>query len=94
MKKLGIQMGLHSDGVADRIIKDEGFNRFISESLVKFNNCDWGDCCEEDKEENNEAIESGSRIFATYIYPADGTKIFIITEADRSKATVLFPYEY
>ena len=50
--------------------------------------------CQEDKNENNLAVKAGNlRIFSAYEHPTL-PKIWIITEADRSATTVLFPDEY
>ena len=54
---------------------------------------DWGDLCEEDKQANQEALECGDRILSAYRLE-DGTRIWVITEADRSVTTVLLPSEY
>lgn len=54
----------------------------------------WGIVCDEDKERNDEAIEEGSRLLSAYIDETNGTKFWIITEADRSATTVLLPDEY
>ena len=54
---------------------------------------DWGDVPEEDKQENECALQNGLRIFSAYITNA-GEKIWIITEADRSATTILLPQEY
>jgi hypothetical protein len=56
-------------------------------------NCDWSDMCEEDQISNREALTNGSRIFSSYLLPQD-TKIWVITEADRSATTILLPSEY
>jgi hypothetical protein len=56
-------------------------------------NCDWSDMCEEDQTSNREALTNGSRIFSSYLLPKD-TKIWVITEADRSATTILLPSEY
>ncbi|MDO9103665.1 MAG: hypothetical protein Q7U57_01755 [Methylovulum sp.] len=55
--------------------------------------CDWSDMEPEDQESNREALTNGSRIFSSYRL-ADGTKIWVITEADRSCTTILLPSEY
>jgi len=55
-----------------------------------------GDCgivCEEDKEANEQSLKDGSRILSAYRL-TDGTKIWIITEADRSSTCILLPEEY
>ncbi|MCP1175649.1 hypothetical protein [Ralstonia chuxiongensis] len=53
---------------------------------------DWGDVCEEDRNSNNLALEEGRRIMSSYM--VGSRKIWVITEADRSVTTLLFPDEY
>lgn len=55
-------------------------------------NGDWGCLDAADKACNDNAVESGMRIFSAY--ETRGGKIYIITEADRSATTILFPDEY
>ncbi len=54
---------------------------------------DWGDVCEEDRAENEFALDKYLRLFSVY-RDRNGTKFWIITEADRSVTTVLLPAEY
>lgn len=54
---------------------------------------DWGDLCEEDRAANDQALTEGSRILSVY-RGSNGTKFYIITEADRSVTTVLLPEDY
>ena len=54
---------------------------------------DWGDLCEEDKQQNERSLRIGARIFSSYLLPT-GEKIWVITEADRSATTFLLPIEY
>jgi hypothetical protein len=54
---------------------------------------DWGDLCDEDRQANDEAVREGSRVLSAYRL-SDGTKIWIITEHDRSVTTLLLPEEY
>ena len=54
---------------------------------------DWGELCEEDKQTNQEALEQGLRLLSAYRTTA-GSKLWIITEADRSVTTLLLPEEY
>jgi len=61
--------------------------------LARHSNRDWGELDEEDKIENDCSVEHGFRIFSAYRL-ADGTRIWIITEADRSATTILLPEEY
>jgi hypothetical protein len=54
---------------------------------------DWGDLEAEDVTENELSLREGFRLLSAYHLP-DGTKIWIITEADRSVTTVLLPDDY
>jgi hypothetical protein len=54
---------------------------------------DWGDCCMEDRQANEDALRNGDRLFSVY-RTAKGIKIWVITEADRSSTCVLLPEEY
>jgi hypothetical protein len=54
---------------------------------------DWGDLEPEDREANNAALVSGERLLSAY-WLQNRTRIWIITEADRSVTTVLLPEEY
>ena len=55
---------------------------------------DWGDMVDEDKAANDRALLDGSRVFSAYLLPDGETKIWVITEADRSATTLLLPSEY
>ncbi len=54
---------------------------------------DWGDLGEDDKMLNDLAVTHDERILSAYTL-TDGTRIWIITEGDRSATTVLLPEEY
>ena len=54
---------------------------------------DWGDCCLEDRNMNDDALDHGNRLLSVY-HDRQGTKFWIITEADRSVTTILLPSEY
>jgi len=54
---------------------------------------DWGDISPEDAAENKLSLEQGFRLLSAYNLP-DGSRIWIITEADRSATTILLPEEY
>jgi hypothetical protein len=54
---------------------------------------DWGDLDQDDKAENESALKEGFRILSAYRL-TDDTRIWIITEADRSVTTILLPEEY
>ncbi len=61
--------------------------------LMRHARGDWGEVCPEDSDANNEAHEHGGRLFSAYKL-RDGTKIWIITEADRSSTCILLPEDY
>lgn len=61
--------------------------------LSRHVNGDWGIVPEEDKEENEFSVGRRLRIISAYQLD-DGTKIWIITEADRSSTCILLPSEY
>ena len=54
---------------------------------------DWGEVCTEDKTENELSLQEGFRILSAYS-DRNGTKFWIITEADRSVTTILLPEDY
>jgi hypothetical protein len=54
---------------------------------------DWGDLCEEDRQENEFSVDKYLRIFSAY-HLSNGTKVSVITEANRSVTTLLLPSEY
>ena len=62
-------------------------------ALVRHLNGDWGDVGPHDKAANDRALRDGDRLLSAYHAP-DGTKFWIITEADRSATTVLLPEDY
>lgn len=63
------------------------------EFLTRHLSGDWGDLCDEDKAENDYAVENGGRIFSSYL-TSNNTKVWVITECDRSATTFLLPSEY
>lgn len=64
----------------------------ILQALSRHSKGDWGDCSEEDKKENEFALDKYLRLFS--VYRSKGVKFWIITEADRSATTVLMPEDY
>jgi hypothetical protein len=54
---------------------------------------DWGDVGSEDWAENELSLREGFRLLSSY-RDRNGTKFWIITEADRSATTFLLPSEY
>ena len=54
---------------------------------------DWGDVCEEDGQANESALRYGRRLMSVHEAGLD-EQVWIITEADRSTTTVMFPSDY
>ncbi len=65
----------------------------VQQSLARHLAGDWGDCDPEDWQENELALREGFRLFSVY-HTSQGQKFWIITEADRSATTLLFPEDY
>jgi hypothetical protein len=72
---------------------DEAGKDIGLEYIIRHINCDWGDLCEEDKQDNEYSLKHGYRLMSAYTLPT-GVKIWIITEHDRSVTTILLPEEY
>jgi hypothetical protein len=54
---------------------------------------DWGECSEADVQANDFAVLQRLRMLSVY-RDRNGTRFWIITEADRSGTTVLLPEDY
>ena len=65
----------------------------LMEFLRRHGRGDWGELSPHDRHENEIALQKGYRIMSVY-HLRDGTKIWVITEADRQNTTVLLPDEY
>ena len=62
-------------------------------SLRRHQSGDWGDVCEDDRQQNEMALIEGLRLMSVY-RTEKGVKFWIITEWDRSVTTVLMPEDY
>lgn len=54
---------------------------------------DWGCVPIDDAEQNHLALRNGARLLSSYQLAAN-TRLWVITEADRSATTLLLPEEY
>ena len=81
-----------SRGVNDLVAEDEGFAKFVWDSLKRHAMGDWGDLDEEDKKENEFSLDKNLRLLSAY--ETGPRKIWIITESNREVSTILFPEEY
>ena len=64
-----------------------------TELLARHARGDWGELSTEDAKANDDAVVNIERILSSYSL-VDDTKIWIITEADRSVTTILLPEDY
>lgn len=86
---------LMTSGIAEAMQNSIAFSKFVSGSISRYVNADWGNTHPDDCKLNRQAIRHGDRIFAVYINPDEPHEtIWIITESDRKHTTVLFPEEY
>ena len=84
------------------VADDTEFAKFVLKSIQRFFANDWGECCENDKKQNdidNENLKKGDygRVLASYINPTNVFKnpldrVWIVK--DSQAITVLFPHEY
>ena len=61
--------------------------------LARHQQGDWGEISPEDATENAFSVAHGFRVLSAYGL-RDGTRIWILTDADRSATTILLPDEY
>lgn len=96
--KFSLGQTVMSRSIADLVGVSDKFSNFVFKCLFRHKACNWGDLDPEDQEANNIALEYGSRILSSYKIPFsfgfDHSKVWIITEADRSVTTILFPSDY
>jgi len=79
-------------GIRAMLVGDESGFSVFTRCLDRHFAGDCGEMCEEDVLANERALRDGERIFSSY--DTEFGKLWIITEADRSATTVLFPSEY
>lgn len=65
---------------------------FLAGCVERHFSGDWGEVCDEDKATNDDALDNGGRVLSAY--SLRGSRLWIITEADRTTTTVLTPEEY
>lgn len=88
---------VHTAGLHAEFCDDPVFRRDVQEAFARYKKKDWGCTSPDGKNQNNLALIDGDRILAVYETSTSNQEkkeIWIITEADRSSTTVLFPSEY
>lgn len=71
----------------DRLVEGDWWD-----GLARHSRGDWGEICKHDWKRNDIACKKLLRLFSVYRDSA-GTTYWIITEADRSRTTILLPEE-
>ena len=92
MEKFSLGQLVMTRGVHSKIKEDVDFAIGVLDAFERYQRCDWGDLCDEDKAENEHALKEGERIFS--VYNIGDEKFLIITEWDRSVTTLLLTEEY
>ena len=65
----------------------------VQPALARHLRGDWGDCGEEDRQENELSLREGFRLLSVY-HDCNRVRFWIISEADRSATTILLPEDY
>jgi len=85
------RLAIESDLLTWAFGNDERMSQ-IEDALNRHASGDWGELSEQDKAFNDEYLVTGGQIVSEYTI--QDKKIWIITSADRSVTTILFPYAY
>jgi hypothetical protein len=94
-----------TSAIRSSIDQSDAFSKLITQSIARHFSGDWGEAGADSIARNNRALDrGGERILSVYTVPADIRQglelkdyagvIWIITEYDRTKTTILFNYEY
>ena len=66
----------------------------LNEKFVLFNDGDWGDICDEDKQHNEQAVKDGNQVLGVYRFNPKADKFYLILDAGHETLTALLPSEY
>lgn len=84
-------------GIKERC-DDITFLAWVTTCLIKHCEGDWSHewnvLCKEDIQMNEDAIATKDELMSAVVYPLDGTKVYIITDAGWEVTTILLPEEY
>jgi hypothetical protein len=96
-KEIAVVSGLFSLGecVITPRARDvlESIDVDASDLLRRHHTGDWADMDRHDQAVNRAALTNNARVFSMYQL-ADQTRVYVITEGDRSVTTILLPSEY
>jgi len=62
--------------------------------LARHQSGDWGSVGPADRRANDRNLREGGRLLSVSAYDVGGSRVWTITEADRSATTILLPAEY
>jgi hypothetical protein len=102
-RKFELGQVVMTNSVANAVGSNDLFAQFVTSSLRRHAYGDWGDVSDEDKKENTFSLDKRLRLFSVYdpmkspeakYHRPELPKIWIITEADRSATSILFPRDY
>lgn len=79
--------------VATRNASESLLREDMTMALMRHQSGDWGKTDPHDSAVNENALKFGGRLMSVYD-AFDGTRFWIITEADRSVTTILLPEDY
>lgn len=102
IKKFELGQVVASQMIAIEMKRCPQFGIYCKALLERHFSGDWGDLEEEDKEANEDALLHDGRILSAYeieqdylkMLSSNQSKLWIITEWNRSYTTILFPCEY
>lgn len=88
-----------TDAVYELMESNNDFKSFVSMCVNRYILNDWGDTLPEHRKENDEAVRKGGRVIAFYHIPEEIEETFedqlwLVTEEDRSKTTIMFVSDY
>lgn len=83
---------VHVTPAAMKAMVEEGRSPY--HFLARHMRGDWGDMDDFDKQQNDNALKHGGRLFSAYNFKNIEGQIWVITEADRSVTTLLLPEDY
>jgi len=66
----------------------------LNEKFMLFNDGDWGDLDDEDKQHNERAVKDGNQVLGVYRFNPNADKFYLILDAGHETLTALLPSEY
>ena len=87
-------------GVVEWMLDDAERMAWVSTVLTRHAGGDWGDVDAEDARANDEALRDGGRLLSAWRLPehargsAPDDRLWVLTEADRSVTTLMWPSDY